>query len=267
LAVAPQPIYSPATLSSPAYQLRYTWSGWPSSGTFPSPLSDAAFQSLDEAWEQDGLRRLEQQWCAAAIQFTFSVKPNVSPVFFASRVKGRLQHALRSAGTPIEFSRKLAVRTIGDNTTQDVERYVRGQVEKESFDDARYAEFLREFTVVDPDVDLGQPTTSNSGRYWYNLHLVLLVADGCRFHDRENLVAIRDWSLAIGRKKGYAISTLSIMPDHIHAALRGNVENSPEEIALAFMNNLAYALGQSEIWRPSYYAGTFGEYDMGAVRR
>ena len=56
------------------------------------------------------------------------------------------------------------------------------------------------------------------------------------------------------------------MPDHIHLSLRGNVEYSPEDVALSFMNNIAFAFGQKAIFRPSYYVGTFGEYDMGAVR-
>ena len=39
-----------------------------------------------------------------------------------------------------------------------------------------------------------------------------------------------------------------------------------QEVALAFQNNLAYALGQARIWADTYYVGTFGEYDMSAVR-
>ena len=42
------------------------------------------------------------------------------------------------------------------------------------------------------------------------------------------------------------------MPDHLHLALRGNIEQCLEEIALAMMNNLAYAFGQNPIWQSSY---------------
>lgn len=264
--MTPQPLYAPATLTGTAYHLRYTWSGWPSSGTFPASISEHVFRGLDEAWEGDGLRRLEQEWRPDMIQFTFSVKPSVSPVFFAARVKGRLEHALRLAGMPVAFSRKVAVRTIGKNTRDEVEAYIRRQVEKEPLADPRFREFLREFTVVDPQVDLSQPTASNSGRYWYNLHLVLVVVERYRFCDRASLTTLRDWSLRIGRKKGYGISTLSVMPDHVHVAMRGDIAHSPEEIALGFMNNLAYAFGQKPIWQAGYYVGSFGEYDMGAVR-
>jgi REP element-mobilizing transposase RayT len=190
----------------------------------------------------------------------------VSPTFFAARVKGRLQHAWRAAGMPLAFSRKLAVRTIGKNTRDEVEAYIRRQVAKEPLADPRFKQFLGEFTVADPRVDLRQPTASDSGRYWYNLHVVLVVVERYRFCDRVSLTTLRDWTISIGRKKGYGISTLSVMPDHMHLALRGKIEHSPEEIALGFLNNLAYAFGQKPIWQPSYYVGTFGEYDMDAVR-
>jgi REP element-mobilizing transposase RayT len=85
-------------------------------------------------------------------------------------------------------------------------------------------------------------------------------------HDTEYLSILRDQSSRIAAKKGHRISALSALPDHLHLALRGNVEETPEAIALTFMNNLAYAHGQRPVWRCGYYVGTFGEYDTNAVR-
>src|SRR5689334_10091644 len=116
----PQPLYTPENVRSPAYHLRFTWSGWPSALPFPATPAGPFWTDLDAAWENDGLRRLATNWTPTMIQFTFSVRPAVSPVFFAGRVKGRLQHALRRAQAPVEFSRKVAVRTIGDNHTAEV---------------------------------------------------------------------------------------------------------------------------------------------------
>jgi REP element-mobilizing transposase RayT len=56
------------------------------------------------------------------------------------------------------------------------------------------------------------------------------------------------------------------MPDHVHMSLRGDIEKSPQEIALCFQNNLAYALDQNAVWQHTYYVGTFSEYDMDAIR-
>jgi len=221
---------------------------------------------LHAAWEDDGLRKLEQTWSPQLIQFTFSVRPQVCPVFFAARVKGRLQHALRKAGLTTQFSRKVGVRTIGKNHRTEVETYIERQVQKEPLADPRFRDLLREFTVTVPGVDLTAATATNSGRYWYNLHLVLVTAARYRVGDPVLLGTIRDWCFKIADKKGYAISRVSVMPDHLHTCLRGNIAHSPEEVALAFLNNLAFALGQKPIWEPCYYVGTFGEYDMGAVR-
>ena len=63
------------------------------------------------------------------------------------------------------------------------------------------------------------------------------------------------------------MSTLAVLPDHLHIALRGALEHSPEEIALALLNNLAHVMHQRPWWEAGYYAGTFGEYGMGAVRK
>ena len=57
------------------------------------------------------------------------------------------------------------------------------------------------------------------------------------------------------------------MPDHLHIALRGNIEHSPAEIGRCFQNNLAYAVGNRRVWMDGFYVGTFGEYNMDAVRR
>ncbi len=102
---------------------------------------------------------------------------------------------------------------------------------------------------------------------WYNLHVVLAVQQKQPIRNLEKLRTARDCCPKIARKKGHAISIKSVMPDHLHLALRGNPEQSPEEIALAFQNNLAFALGQNAVWEYNYYVGTFGEYDMGAVRQ
>jgi len=261
----PEPLYRPADLR-PAYQLRYSWTGWPSKAPFPGDLLTRVLPDIAPEWEKDGLRVLESSLASEQIQLTLSTTPQVAPVTLASRVKGRIQHHCRRRGTPIDFSRKLAVRSLGDATRAQVETYVRNQVPNEPLADERFRAMLAPFTVVNPRVDLSKPTESNSGRYWYNLHLVLVVRDQYRIGEAATLAKVRDTALRVCAKKDYAASTLAVLPDHLHLALRGAVAHSPEEIALSFLNNLAYVLGQRPWWEAGYYAGTFGEYGMAAVR-
>jgi REP element-mobilizing transposase RayT len=261
-----QPLYD-ARGVQPAYHLRYSWTGWPLVGaSFPEPLP-WRLPELEETWELDGLRVLEGTASRKMIQITFSVQPCVSPVFFCSRVKGRLQYALRKAGTPLRFSRKLAMRSVGENRTADVERYIHSQVTKERFADPRFAQALEELRFTNTTHNLTTPSETGGGRYWYNLHVVLVMEERCRLADLNHLRRLRDQTLRIAAKKEHIIACLTVLPDHLHVALRGNVEHSPEDIALSFQNNLAYALGQVRIWQATYYVGTFGEYDMAAIRR
>ena len=214
------------------------------------------------------MRLLEHRWSEEMIQLTFSAKPDVSPVFLAGRAKGRMQHALRKSAQNFSgFSRKVSVHSIGHNCREDVEAYVASQVEAADFVDPSFRDMLKEFTTICDGVDLSLATESSHGRYWYNLHLVLVTDRQQRLVDRRHFVMLHDCSFKIAERKGYRISRLSLMPDHLHAALRGNIEQSPREIALAFQNNLAYVLGQVRIWTSNFYAGTFGDYDMWAIRR
>jgi REP element-mobilizing transposase RayT len=140
-----------------------------------------------------------------------------------------------------------------------VEAYIRNQVANEALADERWRQTLASFTEVNQEVDLAKPTETNSGRYWYNLHLVLVAAERYRSSEPATLAKIRDTSLRICAKKQYLASALAVLPDHLHLALRGALEQAPEEIALAFLNNLAHVLDRRSWWMPGYYAGTFGD--------
>ena len=199
------------------------------------------------------------------VQIAFSTKPDIAPSTLAARAKGRLNHALRNAGNPVSFRRKFAVRSLGENTRQNVEGYIAQQVAKEHFADPRFHRRMQQFTVTNPSVNLSMPFEAKRGRYWYNLHLVLLVADRGRLSEDRELALIRDGAFHVADERGYLISRLSVMPDHLHLALRGEPNDSPETIALAYQNELASLVG-CRLWRDGYYAGTFSEYDMGAVR-
>ena len=258
----PTPLYSSAELHA-AFELRYGWTGWPSGGEFPSALNDDLVRHIDPLWQTDGLRLLESRISFDQVQLTVSATPQLTPIFVAARLKGRLQHALRQVGAPVDFSRKVALRSIGHNRRVQVEAYIRDQTTKEPLADERF----REFTVENKGVDLSKPTPTNSGRYWYNLHLVLVAEGRHRFVHLEPLTTIRDTCLGVAARKEHEISVLSVMPDHVHMAMRGDLDQSPEQIALSYLNNLAYSLGQTKVWQSGYYAGTFSEYDMGAVRR
>ncbi len=106
-----------------------------------------------EGWEKDGIRLLETEFSPECLLMTFSVRPNVAPTLFTARVKGRLQHSLAGAGLRVKFSRKVAMRLIGENHREEVEAYIASQIANESWCDPRIMEVLAPFTVTNPDAD------------------------------------------------------------------------------------------------------------------
>jgi hypothetical protein len=73
--------------------------------------------------------------------------------------------------------------------------------------------------------------------------------------------------LKAGRAKGHRLSRAGILADHVHLLLGCNLAESPQEVALGYLNNLAYAQQMRRVYQFGFYVGTVGEYDLGAIRR
>ena len=253
----------------PVHRLYYAWMGWPTEGTLLPPRNMAlsgsgANAELTQAWAADGLTCVSEAWSPQQVQLVFRVAPGVAPVAFTQRVKGRLQYALRRNNTPATFSRKVGMRALGANIGTTVQRYVREQLEHVDLADPRYAQRLAEASRDDLSVDLSSPTQTDSGRYWYNLHLVLVTAGRYRVGTE---LQIGDWSATVratAAGSGCAVRALAVMPDHVHLAMRGNITLPPVEIGVLFQNALAKTAG-GRAWQDRFYIGTFGEYSLHVV--
>ncbi len=65
--------------------------------------------------------------------------------------------------------------------------------------------------------------------------------------------------------KDYELSRAGILPDHLHLVLGCPLNSAPRDIALGFMNNLAYVQGIRPVYQFGAFAGTVGEYDHRAL--
>jgi REP element-mobilizing transposase RayT len=258
--------YRPET-TTPAYSLRWSWTGWPSKDLMPR-VTDEDWCTLAKLWEQDSIRLLEHKCDSEYWQATVSTKPIVTPFLIVSRIKGRIDHLFRSRSIPFKFSRKVSLRAIGNNTTEDVQEYIRRQVDSATFCDLQFAASLKQFTRVWKDVhDFDLPAEVTSGRYWYRLHLVLVVEGRHRIRDINFIGSVFEVCQAIALDRADRLAAISVMPDHLHLSIRGNVADSPETVAIAYMNETCRRLKAVGLWQPSYYVGTTGAYNMNAVRR
>jgi len=255
-----------AETTTAAYSLRWSWTGWPSLGSMPS-LTEDDWSALADAWEQDGIRLLERKCQDDYWQATVSTKPAIDPSLIVARIKGRIDHRFRLQKIPFKFSRKVSLRAIGNNTTDDVQGYIHRQVDSAQFCSPDFTQDLKQFTRVWQVEELHAPIEVSSGRYWYLLHLVLVVDGRHRIGNLDFLGRLFEACQAIALEREYLLGGLSVMPDHLHVCLRGAVADSPEAIAIGYMNESCRKLGVAGLWRPSYYVGTTGAYNMNAVRR
>jgi REP element-mobilizing transposase RayT len=179
-------------------------------------------------------------------------------------VKGRLQHLLHGQMSR-PFRRNYCLRSIGSTRREKLELYLANQLGHHPMAEPRVQQRLKQYQICRPEVDLSQPSRTSHAVYWYNLHIVI-VNDGRYMETRDELLAaLRDMILKASQSKGHGLSRAAIVPDHIHLTLRCNLEESPEAVVLAYMNNLAYVYGMKPTFRFSYYVGTFSEYDLGVI--
>ncbi len=250
------------------HNLFYDWIGWRSKELLLPDTINEAIEICNSFWEKDGLYLKKWNYSKDTIKILFKVNSNIKPTLFSQRIKGRLDHSLRKLETPIKFSRKVAFRCLGENTRDIVNKYVQKQVIKSDYVDARFKKILTDFTVFNDKVDLSQPIMMSHGRYWYNIHLVIVIADRKNpIIKKEKFDIIKKYSFIIANKKECEIAHLAIMPDHIHISLKGNPELSPNDIGFAFLNNLSFVLGYNRCWKNEFYVGSFSEYNLETLKQ
>ena len=228
-------------------------------------LPDDWLLPLSQATEADGIRILNHRLVTPdASQFLVNTRPEVVASQIPARVKGRLQHLVRRE-QPKAFQRNYSLRSIGSTRREKLEEYVAGQLAHHPPADACVAERLARYQIHNAGVDLAAPRYTAHAQYWYNLHLVFVNAGRWREVRDEVLAEMCDMLSRASRAREHLLSRAGIVPDHLHFTLGCRPDESPQDVALSYMNNLAYAAGMQRVFTNSCFIGTFGEYDLGAV--
>jgi REP element-mobilizing transposase RayT len=261
----PTPIYTSENCRKPAFQLN-----WAISFFAHAPLPDAGrwAQPLRDALEkEDGIRILESRLPSPdVVQFLASTQPPATPSFVLQRLKGRLQYLLRDR-LPKAFRRNYRLESVDSAKREVIEAYIQNQLARHPLADARIQEQFEWLQIMAEDVDLSQIRYTAHGQFIYNLHVVLEHADGLCVVEPKFLQATCDMIRRVCQARGFLLSRAGIVANHLHLAIGCGIEDPPERVALCFLNNLAYAHGMKAIYRLGYYVGTFGNFDLGAIRQ
>ena len=256
-------------------KLAYSWTGWPRDRAVPELLPTEILQSLKQQWKSDGLLLVDSRWSAKRSQMTVLSTPSIRPVDITRLVKGRLVHSLRKNGYRNCFRRKVSLRSLGDNSTETVRKYVATQLDRSDLADTRYISQLKALKYSNGNISLNHPQVVTHGRYWINLHIVLVVAGRYRIRGRNLLNQIYqttiDWGVeTLNHAKipafSPAIESFSIMPDHVHIVIRAPIDRNPQFLLETLWQASNTAAGFL-LYSDEVYVGTFSEYSIGAISK
>jgi REP element-mobilizing transposase RayT len=233
-----------------------------------SPVEDTDWlPALRTTLAPDGIRILKHRLSEPhTSQFLVSPMPPLSPCNIVQRLKGRLQYAVRDR-LPKAFRRHFAVRSIGEIRRDVVAHYVDSQLEHHPIADPQVAQRFREYQLSCPDVDLAERRQSSHGVFWHVLHIVLVHRQRWREIREARMQAVREMIVKICRARGFRLRAAGILPDHVHLLAGCGFEDSPQDVVLVFLNNLAFAQEMEAVYQFGGFVGTVGEYDFGALCR
>lgn len=256
------PIYT-ADNCRPAYQLNWSLSVFAST-EFPD--SSVWLERLRTLVEPDGVRILEFRALQPhVVQFLVSSTPMVAPAEIIRSIKGRCQNLL-NATHPSMFRRNYRIDTVGDANCEQLDRYVAGQTDKHPMADHRIQDILESLQFHDPKVDLSAVQTSSFGQYVNGLQIVIENEGSWNEVRNHILLGMRQMIIRASQQKSWRLLRIGLLSNHIHILLGAGMNESPQQIALSLLNNLAFVHEMKPVFRFSYYVGTFGKYDRWAIR-
>jgi REP element-mobilizing transposase RayT len=247
---------------SRAYQLNWSLSVF---GKERLPNPESTFHALREAVLRDELHLLEFYFREPnVVQFLISSQPQSSLSSIIRSIKGRWQYLSRDI-EPIEFRRNYRITSVGDANNAVLSEYVAKQPNRHRMADPQVDELLHSLQFSDPTIHLDKVQRSSYGEYVHNLHIVLETSEGWN-EVRENV--LRAYLQAIQqacREERWRLSRIGLVCNHIHILLGAGIADAPERVALELLRRVKEAQSMKGMWKSSYYVGSFGAYDRGAI--
>ena len=109
-------------------------------------------------------------------------------------------------------------------------------------------------------------------------HLVLATQNRLPLFDETLAPGLFEYIMAIGRKHKFAVDRIGLMPDHMHLIIESIPSVCIEDSVRAVLENtrcwmtrhysgVLRQMDAWDVWQPSFYAGTVGEYSTAEVRQ
>jgi putative transposase len=271
------------TSLQPAYQLHFylCFKAHSSRALFKEDrVRERIVEVVDDVCARQDYHVLETQVSSDHVRLLVSLKPDKSVSDVVMMLKGNLSRELgrQSPGDPAMgktawLARGYFARGSGKADIEVVRNYVATQVPHHGYR-GEWTEALeyRNARFRSPAFQQNHCVTI------LNYHVVLVTQNRASVFDETIAPNLFNYIVAVGNRHGFAVERMSVLPDHLHLIVEAAPNQSIEKVVLALANNTAYWMGKHywgvlkqtdawEVWRPSYYAGTVGEFTTAQVKR
>ena len=111
-----------------------------------------------------------------------------------------------------------------------------------------------------------------------NYHVVIATQNRIPLLDEIIAPGLFDCCVAVGEEHSFAIERMGLLPDHLHLIMEAKSDMAIEDCVRGLMENTRQWMEKQyygvlketdawDVWQPSYYAGTVGEYTTAQVKK
>lgn len=236
---------------------------------------------LDDVCTREQYHLLKAEVTQDHLRLFLSLKPKQTVSRAVKMLKGNVDqefriafpHQLESNDSRTLWARGYFARSSGKVNLKRARAYVDAQVSHHGYK----GEWTRALKYRNPAFK--SPAFSFDHSFcMLDYHLVLATQNRIALFDEAMAPSLFDYVMAIGEKHNFAVDRIGLLPDHMHLVIEATPNVSVEQCVLAILENTRYWMtrhysgvlkqtGAWDVWQPSFYAGTIGEYTTAQVKR
>src|SRR5678815_6175730 len=207
------------------------------------------------------------------LKLLLSLQPTHCLSDVIKKLKGNISHRLGPMLTGKLWARGYFARTSGKIDLVRARDYVAQQVQHHGY----RGDWTEALKFHNPDFT--SPCFSFEHCFaQLNYHLVLSTYNRATIFDEAIAPSLFNYILAIGRKHKFAIERIGLLPDHLHLLVEAVPSISVQQIVQAILDSTFFWMHKNyfgvlketdalNVWSPSFYAGSVGEFTTAQVKR
>lgn len=236
---------------------------------------------LDNVCLREQYHVLETEVTQDHLRLLLSLKPEQNVSQAVKMLKGNVSrqfgitfpHRLELNGSKTLWARGFFARSSGKVNLERARAYVDAQVSHHGYS----GEWTKTLEYRNPA--FRSPAFKFDHSFcMLDYHLVLATQNRIALFDEAMAPSLFNYVLAIGAKHSFAVDRIGLLPDHMHLIIEAVPNVCVEQCVLALLENTRHWMtkhyygvlkqtGAWDVWQPSFYAGTVGEYSTAQVKQ